>query len=92
VTTLLIQNNSPVPVATTVWYFGPGGGSSVGNITFTLAPQALAVVPTSQTVPGQSGSILVSHDGHYGALSGKAVALEPSTGFTFDTAMVPVPQ
>jgi hypothetical protein len=91
VTTLLVQNNSPVPVATTVWYFGPGGGASVGNVTFTLAPQALAVVPTAQTVPGQSGSVLVSHDGHYGALSGKGVALEPSTGFTFDTPMVPVP-
>ena len=25
----------------------------------------------------------------YGTLTGKAVALEPSTGFTFDTAMVP---
>ena len=92
VTTLLIQNNSPVNVTTTVWYFGPGGGTSVGNITFTLAPQALAVVPTSQTVPNQSGSILVSHDGHYGALVGKGVALEPSTGFTFDTTMVPVPE
>ena len=49
-------------------------------------------MPTSQTVPGQSGSILVSHNGHYGALSGKAVSLEPTTGFTFDTAMVPVPE
>lgn len=92
VTTLLVQNNSPVPVATTVWFFGPGGGTPVGSTAFTLAPQALAVVPTAQTVPGQSGSILVSHNGHYGALSGKAVALEPSTGFTFDTAMAPVPE
>ena len=91
VTTLIIQNTSPVTVATTVWYFGPGG-QNLGNLTFNLAPQALAVVPTVQTVPNQSGSILVSHDGHYGALSGKGVALEPSTGFTFDTPMVPVPE
>jgi hypothetical protein len=31
----------------------------------------------------------VSNDGRYGALAGKAVALEPTTDFTFDTAMVP---
>ena len=92
VTTLLIQNTSPVAVATTVWYFGAGGGTALGNLTFTLAPQAVAVVPTAQTVPNQSGTVLVSHDGHYGALSGKGVSLEPATGFTFDTPMVPVPE
>jgi hypothetical protein len=31
---------------------------------------------------------LASPDG-YGALSGKAVAVEPSTGFTFDTPLLP---
>jgi hypothetical protein len=91
VTTLIVQNVSPVNVATTVWYFG-AGGQVLGNLTFTLAPQAVAVVPTAQTVPHQSGTILVSHNGHYGALSGKGVALEPTTGFTFDTPMVPVPE
>jgi hypothetical protein len=30
-------------------------------------------------------------DGTYGALAGKAVALEPSTGFTFDTLIAPIP-
>jgi hypothetical protein len=30
----------------------------------------------------------VSSDGGYGALQGKAVALEPATGFTFDTELL----
>ena len=38
---------------------------------------------------GTSGSIIVAHTCGYGGLAGKAVALEPSTGFTFDTALIP---
>ena len=38
---------------------------------------------------GASGSITLDHNGPYGGLSGKAVAVEPATGFTFDTTMVP---
>jgi hypothetical protein len=34
--------------------------------------------------------VQIAHVGGYGALSGKAVSLEPSTGFTFDTAMTPI--
>ena len=36
-------------------------------------------------VPGTSGTITVSHTGRYGDLTGKVVALEPSTGFSFDS-------
>jgi hypothetical protein len=43
-------------------------------------------------VAGQGGAITVSHDGRYGDLSGKTVALEPSTGFSFDSPMLPVPR
>jgi len=32
-----------------------------------------------------SGTITVAHDGGYGNLAIKSVALEPSTGFSFDT-------
>jgi hypothetical protein len=38
-------------------------------------------------VAGQSGSIAVVHDSGYAELIGKAVALEPATAFTFDTAL-----
>ena len=36
----------------------------------------------------QSGSATVSHDGGYGDVMGKAVALEPATGFAFDTPLM----
>jgi hypothetical protein len=31
--------------------------------------------------------VTVLHDGAYGALVGKSVALEPATGFSFDTPL-----
>jgi hypothetical protein len=47
----------------------------------TLATSGIAALT------GQSGGASISHSGPYGALVGKAAALEPATGFTFDTAM-----
>jgi hypothetical protein len=38
-------------------------------------------------VAGQGGAITISHEGRYGDLTGKTVALEPSTGFSFDSPM-----
>lgn len=89
-TVLLIQNVRGFPVSGSVNFFGPTGGI-VGAQTFTIAERGLLVL-NSAAVPGaagQSGSVIVAHDGGYGALAGKAVALEPATGFTFDTPMVP---
>jgi hypothetical protein len=37
------------------------------------------------TLVGVGGSITIAHDGPYGGLNVKSVALEPSTGFSFDT-------
>ena len=56
---------------------------------FTLAPRQLLVLPTQNLAPGVSGSMTVAHDGSYGDLAGKAVAVEPSTGLSFDHPMVP---
>ena len=36
-------------------------------------------------VAGQAGTITIAHDGGYGNLAVKSVALEPATGFSFDT-------
>lgn len=53
----------------------------------------LAGSPTSlPALVGQAGSIRLTHDGRYGDLTGKAVALEPATAFTFDTPLVPRPR
>jgi hypothetical protein len=40
-------------------------------------------------VPALSGSVTVIHDGSYGTLAGKAVSLEPATGFAFDSLLEP---
>jgi len=47
------------------------------------------VVNTSSlpALEGQAGSITVSHDGPYGGIAGKTVALEPATGFSFDSPL-----
>jgi hypothetical protein len=34
----------------------------------------------------------VTHDGPFGGLAGKAVALEPATGFSFDSPMTVKPR
>ena len=38
---------------------------------------------------GTSGTVTIANTGRYGDLTGKIVALEPATGFSFDSAMVP---
>ncbi|MET0554464.1 MAG: hypothetical protein ABW221_15575 [Vicinamibacteria bacterium] len=68
-------------------------GSLITTHATTLASQSAVVLPAASIagVAGQSGSIRILHDCGYGGLSGKAVSIEPSTGFTFDTAIVPRP-
>jgi len=93
VTVLLLQNPSGYAVAGTVWLWN-SAGSLLGSQPFVLAARATLVLNTA-SVPGaagQGGTMTVSHDGRYGDLAGKTVALEPSTGFSFDAPMVPVPR
>lgn len=89
-TILIVQNPTHDPVDATAWFFD-AAGLPLGNAAFTLAPHATNVINTSSIpgVAGQAGSIMVSNNARYGDLAGKAVAVEPATGFTFDTAMTP---
>ena len=87
VTILVIQNTSTDAVAGTAWLWS-AAGALVATQPLSLAPNATFVVNTSTLATG-AGTITVSHDGRYGSLSGKAVAVETATGFTFDTAMTP---
>lgn len=93
VSVLMLQNTRAVPQAGRA-YFWSAGGAFLGAHPFALGPRAtlllnLATVPA---LSGQSGSITVSHDGGYGALAGKAVSLEPATGYSFDTALLSRPR
>jgi hypothetical protein len=71
--------------------FYNAAGTLLATQNFTLNPSGLVVFATSSlpALAGQSGHAYVTHTAGYGGLAGKAVALEPSTGFSFDTPMVP---
>jgi hypothetical protein len=90
VTVLVLQNTSETTV-TGHAYFWSSTGFLVGIHAFNLPGRAATVVNTSTLagVAGASGSLTVSHDGAYGAVMGKVVAVESATGFTFDTALEP---
>ncbi|HET9313989.1 MAG TPA: DUF11 domain-containing protein [Vicinamibacteria bacterium] len=87
VTVLLLQNPLDVPVAGTV-YFWSAGGALASQQPFSLDPRALLVLNTATLLPGAGGSITIVHDGPYGALAGKTVALEPAIGYSFDSPLV----
>jgi hypothetical protein len=74
--------------------FWNAAGSLLGTHTFTLAARASLTVDVSSVagVAGQTGSATLTHDGGYGDLLGKAVALEPATGFSFDTPFIVRPR
>lgn len=92
-TVLVVQNATDRAVAGRA-YFWSASGALLGSHPFSLAPRAALVLNTASVagVAGQGGSVTVAHDGGYGALAGKAVALEPSTGFSFDSPMSPRPR
>lgn len=91
-TVLLVQNATSGPVSARA-YFWNAAGTLLGSHPFQLAPRAELVLNAGSVsgVPGQSGSVTISHDGGYGALAGKAVAIEPATGYSFDSPMAPRP-
>jgi Metallo-peptidase family M12B Reprolysin-like/Calx-beta domain len=89
VTVLLLQNPTDGPITGNI-YFWDAAGTQVASQAFTLAAKNLLVLNTA-SIPaanGVSGSISISNDGRYGELTGKSVALEPATGFSFDSPAV----
>jgi hypothetical protein len=87
VTVLLISNPTNYTITGTIHYWS--------NVATLLATQSINLVAKdidSYTAPaaaqGQSGFITITNTGRYGDLVGKGVALEPSTGFSFDSPLV----
>ncbi|MET0556208.1 MAG: hypothetical protein ABW221_24420 [Vicinamibacteria bacterium] len=93
VTVFVIQNNTASAVTGSIFFYR-ANGTLVHTQPLVLPPDGLQVFNTAGigALAGESGAARIAHLGGVGALSGKAVALEPATGFTFDTAIVPVPQ
>jgi len=88
VTVVVVQNASEESVAGHMDFWS-ATGVLLDSEPLALGPrQTLALnTATVAALQGQAGSMTVSHDGRYGALVGKAVAVEPATGFSFDTAL-----
>jgi hypothetical protein len=90
--TVLLVSNAAVFSCSAQFNFYNAAGTFLGRSSNTFSIRETHVLNTSGLAfaAGQSGSVYVSHTCGYSGLAGKAVALEPATGFTFDTPMVPV--
>ena len=88
ITVLLLQNPTNYTINANVYFWNTSGGL-IATQTFVLNPKQLTVFNTANAAPGVGGAVSVAHDGRYGDLAGKTVALEPSTGFSFDSPMLP---
>jgi hypothetical protein len=90
--TVVILQNTSTGTVTGSMRFWRANGAQAASQAFTLAPRGLAVVNTGAIpgLAGTSGSVTIVHDAPYGALIGKSVALEPATGFSFDSPLVPL--
>jgi hypothetical protein len=93
-TTVFLVTNLTQAAASVSVHFYNASGSLLATASYSLPANGLNVLSTGSVaaLAGQSGHAHVVHTAGYGGLSGKAVALEPSTGFTFDTAMTPIAQ
>jgi hypothetical protein len=89
ITVLLLQNPTDYTINTNVNFWSPTGTLLHTEIV-PMTPKQVFVVITSgiPALNGASGSVTISHDGRYGDLAGKTVALEPATGFSFDSPLI----
>lgn len=90
ITVLLLQNPTNYTIVGTIHFWNPAGTEVGGTGTpFTLAPKQLLVLNTSPITGAVGGSVTIPNDGRYGDLTAKTVALEPATGFSFDSPALP---
>jgi hypothetical protein len=90
-TVVVLQNARATSVTGTLWIWDPAGGLRASH-PFVLTSHRVLLLNLASIVPASSGSITVTHDGGYGGLSGKAVAIQPATGFSFDTPLRVAPR
>ncbi len=89
-TIVILQNATAGPVSGHI-HFRNAQGALLATESFVIQGHGVSVLATASlaALAGQSGSLTVSHDAPYGGLVGKAVSLEPATGFSFDTPLSP---
>ncbi|MET0556546.1 MAG: DUF5719 family protein [Vicinamibacteria bacterium] len=92
-TVVVLQNTGDAPVAVDLRFWGGDGALVAAHVPAgPVPPHGVLVLDTATVAPASSGSVTVAHDAPYGVLVGKAVALEPGTGFAFDTPLEPRPR
>jgi hypothetical protein len=87
---VVLENPTSRPVSGQLHFWSASGVLIVSH-PIAIAPNGSSTVPTAGigALTGQSGTLTLTHNAGYGVLAGKIVALEPSTGFTFDTLLLP---
>jgi hypothetical protein len=89
VTVILIQNATSRACTVRPFFLTSDGQLTGSSIPSSISARGLLIL--TPDVP-LSGSVRITHTCGYGGLSGKAVSVEPSTGFSFDTPMLPRPR
>jgi uncharacterized repeat protein (TIGR01451 family) len=85
-TVVLLHNPATSTATGTLWFWGPEG-DLLATRPFTLLARRSLVLGLASLLPGTSGAVTLAHDAGHGGLVGKAVALEPATGFSYDTPL-----
>ncbi|HET9314838.1 MAG TPA: FG-GAP-like repeat-containing protein [Vicinamibacteria bacterium] len=85
-TIVILQNPTAGAVNGTLWFWRPDG-ALLASRPFSIAARRSFVLNVATILPGTAGAITLTHDGGYGALAGKAVAIQPATGFSYDTPL-----
>jgi hypothetical protein len=93
-TSILQLQNVTSASATGSVDFWAANGTLLHGEPFTITARGVLVLNSAgiAAVAGKSGSVSISHDAGYAGLVGKLVSVEPATGFTFDTAVTPLPR
>ncbi|OGP93247.1 MAG: hypothetical protein A2157_20095 [Deltaproteobacteria bacterium RBG_16_47_11] len=97
VSVLIVQATDPMVSSSSCHieaYFYDESGLNVGTATADLGLHGMWVYPVSSnpSLAGKKGSAQMIHTCGYGGLAAKLVALEPSTGFSFDTPCTYLPR
>jgi hypothetical protein len=90
ITVVVLQNPTGQPVSGRLHFWSVSGVLLVSH-SVNLGPRSTAVLNSASlpALQGEGGSLTVSHDAPYAVLAGKTVALEPATGFSFDSPLEP---
>jgi hypothetical protein len=92
-TVLVITSTVPKPQQARVQFHGSSGSLlATQNLVLQENVPYVLNLGTIPALAEQSGFAIVAHTSGYGGLTGKAVSLEPATGFTFDTPIQSIPQ